>query len=120
MVRTVDKRDSELLRGTLASLVLATLEAGALYGYDIAREIRARTDGILHLKEGSLYPALHSMEADGLLTSKWVPRDKGPNRKYYGLTRKGKRLLRAERARWQRFRDAVDVVLQPHPAEGRP
>lgn len=115
----MDKRDSELLRGTLASLVLAVLDAGPRYGYEIAKQIRERTDGLLHLKEGSLYPALHAMERDALLASEWLPRDTGPSRKYYRLTRKGRNALKTDRARWTRFRDAVDTVLLARPAEGR-
>jgi PadR family transcriptional regulator, regulatory protein PadR len=114
----MDKRDSELLRGTLASLVLAVVEPGARYGYEIAKQIRERTDGLLHLKEGSLYPALHAMERDGLLTAEWRAQEGGPNRKYYVLTRAGKKALQADRARWERFRKAVDTVLQVRPAEG--
>lgn len=114
----MDRRDSELLRGTLASLVLAVLDTGPRYGYEIAKQIRGRTDGLLHLKEGSLYPALHAMERDGLLASEWLLRDTGPSRKYYRLTRRGRKALKADRARWERFRDAVDTVLVVRPAEG--
>ncbi len=85
----MDKRDSELLRGTLTSLVLAVVEPGALYGYEIAKRIRERTDGLLHLKEGSLYPALHALEREGMLSAEWQAQEGGPNRKYYRLTRAG-------------------------------
>jgi PadR family transcriptional regulator PadR len=109
---------SELLRGTLSSLVLAALADGRRYGYEIAKGIRTKTDGLLHLKEGSLYPALHAMERDGLLASQWLTVEKGPSRKYYRLTRKGRSALRAHRDRWLRFRNAVDLMLQTRPAEG--
>jgi len=109
---------SELLRGTLSSLVLAALADGQRYGYEIAKDIRTKTDGLLHLKEGSLYPALHAMERDSLLTSEWLTVEKRPSRKYYRLTRKGRSALRAHRERWLRFRDAVDMMLQVKPAEG--
>ena len=112
----MDKRDSELLRGTLASLVLAVLESGPCYGYEIAKQIRESTSGLLHLKEGSLYPALHAMEREELLAAEWRPQDTGPSRKYYRLTRQGRKALQGERKRWTRFKNAVDTVLRP--AEG--
>jgi DNA-binding PadR family transcriptional regulator len=99
--------------------VLAVLDVGPLYGYEIAKQIRERTDGLLHLKEGSLYPALHAMERERLLSSQWLPRETGPSRKYYRLTREGRSALNADRTRWSRFRDAVDTVLLARPAEGR-
>ena len=107
----MDSDTSDLLRGTLTTLVLSVLAREALYGYEIAKEIRDRTDGLLHLKEGSLYPALHSMERDGLLSAKWVDAERGPRRKYYHLTRKGRTVLAKRRSSWQQFRDAVDTVV---------
>jgi PadR family transcriptional regulator PadR len=115
----MDKSDSDLLRGTLTTLVLSVLAREPRYGYEIAREIRERTDGLLHLKEGSLYPALHSMEREGLLSAEWVGGERGPRRKYYHLTRRGKTVLAKRRSSWQRFRDAVDTVVIAQP-EGRP
>jgi len=112
----MDRETSELLRGTLSTLVLSVLERGRLYGYDIAKEIRERTGGVLHLKEGSLYPALHAMEKAGLLASEWVPAERGPSRKYYRLTRKGRAALAKRRSKWREFRDAVDVVVETQPA----
>jgi PadR family transcriptional regulator PadR len=108
---------AELLRGTLATLVLSLLKSGPLYGYDIAKRIRTLTGGVLHLKEGSLYPALHAMERDGLLAAEWLAVERGPSRKYYRLTRKGKAALAKRRSHWRQFRDAVDRVVALHPAE---
>jgi len=115
----MDDRAPDLLRGTLSTLLLSILETGRLYGYDIAKVIRERTGGVLHLKEGSLYPALHAMEKDGLLASEWVTVERGPSRKYYHLTRRGKAALAKRRSRWRQFRDAVDTVVDMRPAEGR-
>jgi len=115
----MNKGSSELMRGTLVTLVLSVLEARPLYGYDIARQIRSLTDGVLHLKEGSLYPALHSMERDGWLAAEWLTVEHGPSRKYYRLTRKGRVALAKRRSEWREFRDAVDAVVATHPAEGR-
>ena len=102
---------SELLRGTLPTLVLSILQSQSLYGYEIAKEIRQRTGSVLHLKEGSLYPALHAMERDGVLAGKWRTVERGPSRKYYRLTAKGRAVLAKRRSQWQRFRDAVDRVV---------
>lgn len=110
---------SELLRGTLATLVLSVLRGGPLYGYEIAKEIRERTDSVLHLKEGSLYPALHAMERDGLLSAEWQTIERGPSRKYYRLTAKGKAALVKRRAQWREFSSAVDSVLNASGAEVR-
>ncbi len=110
---------SELLRGTLATLVLSVLRRGPLYGYEIAKEIRERTDSVLRLKEGSLYPALHAMEREGLLSAEWQTVERGPSRKYYRLTDRGKVVLTQRRSRWKQFRDAVDAVLGTSPAEVR-
>jgi transcriptional regulator len=115
----MDKGSSELMRGTLVTLVLSVLEARPLYGYDIARQIRSLTDGVLHLREGSLYPALHSMERDGWLAAEWLTVEHGPSRKYYRLTRKGRAALAKRRSEWREFRDAVDAVVATQPAEGR-
>jgi len=114
----MSKESSELLRGTLATLVLSVLETRTLYGYDIARHIRALTGGVLHLREGSLYPALHSMERDGLLVAEWLTVTRGASRKYYRLTRKGRAALAKRRSQWRKFRDAVDTVVAIHPADG--
>ena len=114
----MDKDTSDLLRGTLNTLVLSVLEREPLYGYEIAKEIRERTDGLLHLKEGSLYPSLHWMEREGFLKAEWVDAERGPRRKYYHLTRKGKGVLVKRRSKWQQFRDAVDTIVTAQPEGG--
>jgi PadR family transcriptional regulator PadR len=114
----MDKDTSDLLRGTLTTLVLSVLGREPLYGYEIAKEIRERTGGLLHLKEGSLYPSLHWMEREGFLSPKWVDAERGPRRKYYHLTRKGRTVLAKRRSKWQQFRDAVDTIVTAQP-EGR-
>ncbi len=109
---------SDLLRGTLTTLVLSLLASKRLYGYEIAKEIRERTDGLLHLKEGSLYPALHAMERAGLLNAEWVETRQGPKRKYYLLTRKGRSVLAERASSWRQFRDAVDRIVTTQPEGG--
>ena len=109
---------SDLLRGTLRTLVLSLLASKRLYGYEIAKEIRERTDGMLHLKEGSLYPALHAMERAGMLSAEWVEAGQGPKRKYYLLTCKGRRVLAERASSWRQFRDAVDTIVTTQPEGG--
>lgn len=106
---------SDLLRGTLTTLVLSLLRSEPLYGYEIAKRIRERSDGLLHLKEGSLYPALHAMEREGLVSAEWAETERGPRRKYYRLNRKGRSVLGERTSRWSRFRDAVDAILTTQP-----
>ena len=94
---------AQLLKGTTALLVLAILEDGELYGYEIAQRLRARSDGAFTPSEGSLYPTLHRLELDGALTATWREGEKGPRRRYYALTKKGAGLLATQRAEWGAF-----------------
>ena len=93
----------QLLKGTTALLVLTVLSDGELYGYEIAQRIRDRSGGAFFPSEGSLYPALHALEADGALQASWRASDRGPRRRYYTITKSGLGLL-AEHARdWAEF-----------------
>ena len=107
----MDGSHRELLKGSLDLLLLTLLEHSPLYGYQIVKELRARTAEVVQLKEGSLYPALHRLEAAGLLESYWQPRDDGAARRYYRLTAAGRVALPARRATWQRFTAAVAGVV---------
>jgi transcriptional regulator len=101
----------ELLKGSLDLLLLALLERGPMYGYQIVKEVRQRSGEVLHLKEGSLYPALHRLEAAGLIVGSWQAREDGANRRYYQLTAAGEQAARDKRAEWLRFSGAVAGVL---------
>ena len=83
----------------LRPLVLALLEAGPLYGYELAQ--RARRRGKLGWEEGTLYPLLHRLERDGLLSSQWRKAPNGKDRKYYALTQQGRSALARDRAEWK-------------------
>ncbi len=85
--------DSQLLKGTTPLLVLTVIGDGEFYGYEIAQQIRDRSGGAFAPSEGSLYPALHRLEADGALVGSWRTSDRGPRRRYYRLTDKGRGLL---------------------------
>lgn len=103
--------DPRLLSGTLDLLILETLARGESYGYQIAQHVLAASDDRFDLKEGSLYPALHRLERQKLLRSRWVPTDEGRRRKYYTLTPAGQRALESKREDWAQFSDAVNGVL---------
>jgi PadR family transcriptional regulator PadR len=101
---------SQLLKGTTPLLVLTVIGEGELYGYEIAARIRERSGGAFALSEGSLYPALHALEADGALKAIWRVSDRGPRRRYYRLTERGHGLLAESRAQWETFVTSVSRV----------
>lgn len=102
--------DTQLLKGTTPLLVLTVISDGELYGYEIAQRIRERSGGAFAPSEGSLYPALHRLEADGALTGTWRASDRGPRRRYYQLTPKGHGLLTENRDRFSAFVTGVRSV----------
>jgi PadR family transcriptional regulator, regulatory protein PadR len=104
--------DTELIKGTLSLLILSLLSRRAMYGYEIAATVHADTDGAFTWKEGSLYPNLHKLQADGLITGEWEETDSGRKRRYYHVTAKGKAALREKQRDWAELRDAVDRVLE--------
>jgi DNA-binding PadR family transcriptional regulator len=101
---------SESLKGHLDTLVLATLETAPLHGYAVIDELRARSEGAFDLAEGTVYPVLHRLEAEGLLGSAWSTVG-GRKRRTYRLTRKGRTALARRRGEWRGFAHAVDAVL---------
>jgi len=102
-----DRTSVDLLQGTLAALILKSLSWGPLHGYGIARWIEEATGEELLVEEGSLYPALHRLEARGLISSEWTRSDTNRRVRSYTLTDQGRAQLRAELSRWQRFSAAV-------------
>ncbi len=111
----------DYLKGGLALLILATLEGSPAHGYALARTIEQRTENALQLREGTLYPALHSLERDGLIQSAWETPPGGRERKVYTLTSSGKKKLTEWSDGWQQFVQAVGRVLSPDPTtEGDP
>ncbi len=103
--------DRELLKGNTPTLVLAILSDGPLHGYGIARELERRSDSALKFKDGTLYPTLHSLEADGLIESRWENPDKGQARKIYAITKSGKATLEQRTQQWRSFVNAVETVI---------
>jgi PadR family transcriptional regulator PadR len=102
----------ELLKGSIELVLLAVLEHEPLYGYQIVKEVKAASEGVLQLKEGSLYPALHRLEQAGLITGFWQLQEDGKNRKYYRITVLGQEALQGRRSEWKRFVTAIEGVLR--------
>src|SRR5579863_634716 len=99
--------EGEMLKGHLDMIVLAALAGGPAHGYAIIQEIHRRSGGAFDLPEGTIYPALHRLEKNGLLSSSWTIADSGRKRRIYTLTRQGRQALTNHRAVWQRFVAAV-------------
>ena len=108
----------DYLKGGLSLLILATLRDGPAHGYALARTIERRTENALQLREGTLYPALHALERDGLVQSAWETPPNGRERKTYTLTENGAKKLSEWSMSWQQFVVAVGRVLTPD-GEGR-
>jgi PadR family transcriptional regulator, regulatory protein PadR len=100
---------AEALKGHLDALLLGVLAHGPLHGYAVIEELKQRSRGSLDLPEGTVYPALHRLEASGLLSSTWS--DGGRRRRVYRLTTRGKRELGERRREWSGFVQAVEAVL---------
>ena len=105
-------QQGELLQGTLPLLILRTLAPGPNHGFAIARRIQQISKSVLKIEQGSLYPALHRMELDGLIESFWGTTENNRKAKYYRLTRRGLRELTSETERWQAIAGAIAAVLQ--------
>jgi transcriptional regulator len=103
----------ELLQGTLDLLVLQTLQWGPLHGLAISQIIRSRSEELIKIEAGSLYPALHRLEQQGWLASEWKVSDKNQRAKYYRLTRSGKKQLAVEQSKWTRLLRAMRLVMRP-------
>ena len=107
---------SDNLQGTLALLVLKSLEQGAMHGWGITLHIQRISNEVLRVEEGSLYPALHRMEQEGWIASEWGLSENNRRARFYRLTAQGRKQLRAERENWQKITQAVALVLDFEPA----
>jgi transcriptional regulator len=97
-------------RGTLPALILEALEQEPNHGYRIAQQIKERSRGVLDFKEGTLYPALHKLENEGLVES-FEGVEKGRPRRYYRITESGRGMLAKDRAEWRELSRAVTLIL---------
>jgi PadR family transcriptional regulator PadR len=102
--------DFRLLTGAVEILILEVISGGPSYGYQIVQEVFGRSNGYFDLKEGSLYPALHRLERQKMLSSFWERAD-GRRRKYYKLTAAGRRALEAKKQEWTAFSTGVNGVM---------
>jgi PadR family transcriptional regulator PadR len=111
---------TNLLQGTLDLLILKSLTLGELHGLGVSRRIEQITRGTFHVKPGSLFPALHRMEEAGWLASSWGASENNRKAKYYKLTALGRRQLTAELSKWERYTEAVGMIVSAsRPATAR-
>lgn len=107
------KNRIELLQGTLDMLVLQTLRWGAQHGYGIAQAIRTGSGELLQVETGSLYPALHRLEKQGMIQAEWKATENRQRAKYYQLTPNGREHLAQEYARWKQLSGVVTGLMEP-------
>jgi transcriptional regulator len=107
----VPRSEIDVMQGTLDLLVLKALSWNAMHGYNILDWLRRATQHELRIEDAALYPALHRMEARGLISSEWGLSENNRRAKFYRLTAAGRRGLQAEAASWQRYVDVVARVL---------
>jgi transcriptional regulator len=105
--------DGDMIAGTLDMLILRTLQAGPAHGLFIAQTIERRSEAALLVEQGSLYPALHRLEARGWIAPYWGTSDSNRRARFYRLTPRGRRQLRAETNRWDALVQAVGRVMRP-------
>jgi transcriptional regulator len=103
----------DLLPGTLDMLILKTLSRGVMHGYGVAEHIRQLSDEVLHVEEGSLYPALQRLQLQGLIASEWGHSINTRRARYYRLTRAGRRQLGESESSFAKLIDAITRVMRP-------
>jgi transcriptional regulator len=103
----------ELLQGTLDLLILRTLLAGPTHGHAVAKYIQRTSEDLLQVETGSLYPALHRLEAKGWIAASWDLSDRGKRARFYRLTSLGRKQLGVERSKWEAFTRAIGLILNP-------
>ena len=110
----------ELLKGSTETILLALLVDGPMYGYQLVEEMDTRSSGYFRFKEGTLYPALHRLERDGLVEGIWENSPIGQSRRYYHITPQGQEKLESMLQEWDLFTKAVNLIAQPvgHLASG--
>jgi transcriptional regulator len=103
----------DVLKGTLDLLILQTLQWGPQHGHGIGQAIRLKSDDVLQVEHGSLYPALHRLKQRGLIASEWGVSDNNQRARFYRLTSAGKKQLVTEEAKWKSFVKAMTRALRP-------
>ncbi|NYB75801.1 helix-turn-helix transcriptional regulator [Sedimentibacter hydroxybenzoicus DSM 7310] len=105
------KIDNNLMRGNTRMLILAIIDTGNKYGYEIIKELEAKSYGAFVIKEGTLYPILHDLEEEEMIFSKSYKMENNRVRKYYKITKKGKAYLYAKKKEWAEFVSKVDMII---------
>ena len=105
-------RPSDLIQGTLDVLILKSLASEPRHGWAIAKRIQAVSGDVLQIKQGSLYPALHRLEAQGLIKAELRPSETGREARFYTLTKAGRAQLEAEVSQWERLSAAIQLTLR--------
>lgn len=105
-------RPSDLIQGTLDVLILKSLATEDRHGWAIAKRIQAVSGDVLQIKQGSLYPALHRLEQQGMIRSEWRENETGREAKFYSLTKAGRAQLKAELSQWERLSAAIQLTLR--------
>ena len=109
------EKQLDLLQGTLDMLILKAVSLGPLHGYGVLLRIQQISEDRLEIQQGSLYPALYSMEHQGWIASEWGESENKRKAKYYRLTAAGRRRLQTEAERWNRMADVIAAILQTKP-----
>ncbi len=104
-------KPTDLVQGTLDLLILKTVALQPMHGWGIAQRIKQVSKEVLQVNQGALYPALHRLEQQGWIQSKWGESENNRRAKYYSLTRDGAKCLRQQQAQWSRLSLAIDLVL---------
>ena len=102
--------DRELLRGSTNLLVLSILENDDMYGYQMIKKLKMKSENVFEFQEGTLYPILHKLEADGAILSYW-DESTSKKRKYYSITDNGRKQLKAKKQEWELFSTKVNQVI---------
>jgi transcriptional regulator len=110
--------EGELLQGTLDLLILQTLVLGAAHGHTIAYAIEHRSEEVLQVEHGSLYPALHRLEDRGWVASSWATSENNRRARFYRLTPAGRQQLAHQTSRWDELVRAINRILRPEEARG--
>ena len=105
-------KPSDLIQGTLDVLILKSLATESRHGWAIAKRIQAVYGDVLQIKQGSLYPALHRLEQQGLIKAEWRENETGREAKFYSLTQAGRAHLRQELSQWERLSSAIHLTLR--------
>ena len=113
----MDKKQMELLQGTLDMLILKAVSLGPLHGYGVLLRIQQISRDRLEIQQGSLYPALYRLEHQGWIASEWGESENKRKAKYYRLTAAGRRKLHTEAEKWNRMAEVIAGILQSTPEE---